>query len=167
MPKIPTFTAKGRPTAEVGSVTSNIRIDPRSTMAASILPAARAIDDYTIKKRDNEEKLIAKKAILELKAESDKIIESQKKNISEDESINNWKNTFTPLINQKLSTVKNKRVKKLIESGIDLENSESVYHLKQNSFKAYQEESAKVYNNDINATVAKFKTETNPKLKKI
>jgi len=166
MPKIPTFTAKGRPTAEVGSVTSNIRIDPRSTMAASILPAARAIDDYTIKKRDNEEKLIAKKAILELKAESDKIIESQKKNISEDESINNWKNTFTPLINQKLSTVKNKRVKKLIESGIDLENSESVYHLKQNSFKAYQEESAKVYNNDINATVAKFKTETNPKLKK-
>ena len=50
MPKIPTFTAKGRPTAEVGSVTSNIRIDPRSTMAASILPAARAIDDYTIKK---------------------------------------------------------------------------------------------------------------------
>jgi len=165
MPKIPTFTAKGRPTAEVGSVTSNIRIDPRSTMAASILPAARAIDDYTIKKRDNEEKLIAKKAILELKAESDKIIESQKKNISEDESINNWKNTFTPLINQKLSTVKNKRVKKLIESGIDLENSESVYHLKQNSFKAYQEESVKLYNNDINADVAKFKAETNPTLK--
>ena len=48
-------------------------------MAASILPITQAIDNYTIKKRDNEEKLIAKKAILELKAESDKIIESQKK----------------------------------------------------------------------------------------
>jgi len=165
MPKIPTFTAKGRPTAEVGSVTSNIRIDPRATMAASILPITQAIDNYTIKKRDNEEKLIAKKAILELKGESDKIIQSQKNNISEDESINNWKNTFTPLIQQKLSTVKNRRVKKLIESGIDLENSESVYHLKQNSFKAYEEESVKLYNNDINAELVKFKTETNPRLK--
>jgi len=166
MPKIPTFTAKGRPTEEVGSVTSNIRIDPRATMAASILPITQAIDNYTIKKRDNEEKLIAKKAILELKGESDKIIQSQKDNISEDESINNWKNTFTPLINQKLSTVKNRRVKKLIESGIDLENSESVYHLKQNSFKAYEKESVKLYNDDVNADVAKFKSETNPNLKK-
>ena len=165
MPKIPTFTAKGRPTAEVGSVTSNIRIDPRATMAASLLPAAQAIDNYTIKKRDNEEKLIAKKAVLELKAESDKIIESQKDNISEDEAINNWKTTFTPLINQKLSTVKNRRVKKLIESSIDLENSESIYHLKQNSFKAYEKESVKLYNDDVNADVAKFKSETNPVLK--
>jgi hypothetical protein len=128
MPKIPTFTAEARPTAEVSSIKSNIRIDPRATMAAALLPAAQAIDNYAIKKRDNEEKLIAKKAILELKGESDKIIQSQKDNISEDESINNWKNTFTPLINQKLSTVKNRRVKKLIESGIDLENSESIYH---------------------------------------
>jgi len=165
MPKIPTFTAKGRPTAEVGSVTSNIRIDPRATMAAAMLPAAQAIDNYTIKKRDNEEKLIAKKAVLELKAESDKIIQSQKDNINEDESINNWKNTFTPLVNQKLSTVKNRRVKKLIESSIDLENSESIYHLKQNSFKAYEKESVKLYNDDVNADVAKFKSETNPVLK--
>ena len=165
MPKIPTFTATGRPTTDAASVTSNIRIDPRQTLAASLVPVAQAIDNYSIKKRDNEEKLIAKKAVLELKAESDKIIESQKDNISEDEAINNWKTTFTPLINQKLSTVKNRRVKKLIESSIDLENSESIYHLKQNSFKAYEKESVKLYNDDVNADVAKFKSETNPVLK--
>ena len=45
MPKIPTFTARGRPTAEVGSLKSNIKIDPRSSMAASLLPAAQAIDE--------------------------------------------------------------------------------------------------------------------------
>ena len=165
MPKIPTFTARGRPTAEVGSVKSDIKVDPRSSMAAAILPAAQAIDNYAIKKRDNEEKLIAKKTVLELKAESDKIIESQKDNISEEESINNWKNTFTPLIKQKTSTIKNRRIKKLVEQSIDLENSESVYHLKQNSFKAYEKESVKTYNDDINADIAKFKTETNPVLK--
>ena len=165
MPKIPTFTATGRPTAEVGSLTSNIRIDPRQTLAASLVPVAQAIDNYAIKKRDNEEKLIAKKAVLELKAESDKIIESQKDNISEDEAINNWKTTFTPLINQKLSTVKNRRVKKLIESSIDLENSESIYHLKQNSFKAYEKESTKIYNDEMNIGVNNYKATDNPILK--
>ena len=165
MPKIPTFTAEARPTAEVSSIKSNIRIDPRSSIAASILPVVNEVANYAIKKRDNEEKLIAKKTVLELKAESDKIIESQKDNISEEESINNWKNTFTPLIKQKTSTIKNRRIKKLVEQSIDLENSESVYHLKQNSFKAYEKESAKLYNEDVNADLAKFKTETNPILK--
>ena len=165
MPKIPTFTATGRPTSEVGSVTSNIRIDPRQTLAASLVPVAQAIDNYSIKKRDNEEKLIAKKAVLDLKAESDKIIQSQKDNISENEAINNWKTTFTPLINEKLSTVKNRRVKKLIESSIDLENSESIYHLKQNSFKAYEKESTKIYNDEMNIGVNNYKATDNPILK--
>ena len=165
MPKIPTFESTARPTTEVGSITTGIQVSPTSTIAAKLLPASDQLANYAIKKRDNEEKLIAKKAILELKSESDKIIESQKDNISEDESINNWKQTFTPLIKQKTSSITNRRVKKLVEDGINLENSESIYHLKQNSFKAYEKESAKIYNDDINADVAKFKSETNPNLK--
>ncbi len=165
MPKIPTFESTARPTTEVGSITTGIQVSPTSTIAAKLLPASNQLANYAIKNRDNEEKLIAKKAILELKSESDKIIESQKDNISEDESINNWKQTFTPLIKQKTSSITNRRVKKLVEDGINLENSESIYHLKQNSFKAYEKESAKIYNDDINADVAKFKSETNPNLK--
>ena len=165
MPKIPTFESTARPTTDVGAVTTGIQVSPTSTIAAKLLPASDQLANYAIKKRDNEEKLIAKKAILELKSESDKIIQSQKDNISEQESINNWKQTFTPLIKQKTSTITNRRVRKLVEDGINLENSESIYHLKQNSFKAYEEESAKIYNDDINADVAKFKAETNPNLK--
>ncbi len=165
MPKIPTFESTARPTTDIGAVTTGIQVSPTSTIAAKLLPASDQLANYAIKKRDNEEKLIAKKAILELKSESDKIIESQKDNISEDESINNWKQTFTPLIKQKTSSITNRRVKKLVEDGINLENSESIYHLKQNSFKAYEKESAKIYNDDINADVAKFKSETNPNLK--
>jgi len=165
MPKIPTFESTARPTTEVGSITTGIQVSPTSTIAAKLLPASDQLANYAIKKRDNEEKLIAKKAILELKSESDKIIESQKDNISEEESINNWKQNFTPLIKQKTSSITNRRVKKLVEDGINLENSESIYHLKQNSFKAYEKESAKIYNDDINADVAKFKSETNPNLK--
>ena len=136
MPKIPTFESTARPTTEIGAVTTGIQVSPTSTIAAKLLPASDQLANYAIKKRDNEEKLIAKKAILELKSESDKIIESQKDNISEDESINNWKQTFTPLIKQKTSSITNRRVKKLVEDGINLENSESIYHLKQISFIA-------------------------------
>ena len=165
MPRIPTFTSTAKPTTDVGGIKSGIQISPSSTIAAKLLPSANELTNYAIKKRDNEEKLIAKKAVLDLKAESDKIIESQKDNISEDEAINNWKTTFTPLINQKLSTVKNRRVKKLIESSIDLENSESIYHLKQNSFKAYEKESTKIYNDEMNIGVNNYKATDNPILK--
>ena len=165
MPKIPTFTSKARPTAEVGSIQSNIRIDPNRTMGAALSTVAGRVQDYYIKKRDNEEKLIAKKAVLELKSETDKIIQSQKDNISEEESISNYKQTFTPLLQNKLSTIQNRRVKKLVEQSIDLENSENIYHLKQNSFKAYEKESSKIYNEEMQAGAAKYKTETNEKLK--
>ena len=165
MPRIPTFTSTAKPTTDVGGIKSGIQISPSSTIAAKLLPSANELTNYAIKKRDNEEKLIAKKAVLDLKAESDKIIQSQKDNISENEAINNWKTTFTPLINQKLSTVKNRRVKKLIESSIDLENSESIYHLKQNSFKAYEKESTKIYNDEMNIGVNNYKATDNPILK--
>ena len=165
MPKIPTFTSTAKPTTDVGGVRTGIQVSPTATVAASLLPGANQLTNYAIKKRDNEEKLIAKKAVLELKAESDKIIESQKDNINEDEAINNWKTTITPLINQKLSTIKNKRVKKLVESGIDLENSESIYHLKTNSFKAYEKESTKVFNDEMAIGVNNYKATDNPILK--
>ena len=165
MPKIPTFTSTAKPTTDVGGVRTGIQVSPTATVAASLLPGANQLTNYAIKKRDNEEKLIAKKAVLELKAESDKIIESQKDNINEDEAINNWKTTITPLINQKLSTIKNRRVKKLVEAGIDLENSESIYHLKTNSFKAYEKESTKIFNDEMAIGVNNYKATDNPILK--
>ena len=165
MPKIPTFTARGRPTTDTASVRTGIQLSPTATVGAALLPAAEAITNYSIKKRNIEEKLIADKAILELQSESDKIIQSQKENIVEEDAVNNWKQTFTPLIQQKISTVKNRRVKNLIETGIDLQNSESIYELKKNSFTALQNESLANINNKINYNVSKYATTDNPILK--
>lgn len=68
MPKIPTFTSEKSITAESSGVVSNIKLSPRSTMASALLPAAREVEAYALKKRDNEEKLEAKKTLLELKS---------------------------------------------------------------------------------------------------
>ena len=165
MPKIPTFTAESRPTADASGVVSNIQISPTSTVAASLLPAAEKTSKYFIKQRDNTEKLEAKKIALELKAEGDKIIQSQKDNPNEQEAINIYKQQFKPIFDQKISTLKNRRVKKLVEQSIDLENSESIYHLKTNSFKAYEKESGKVYDDEMAIGVNKYKATDNPILK--
>jgi len=165
MPKIPTFTAEKSITSEPSSVVSNIKLSPRSTVASALIPAAKQVQAYAIKKRDNEEKLQAKKTLLELKAESDKIIESQKDNPNEEESIGVWENSFKQLSNNKLSNIKNKRIKKLVEDSLELESLESVYHLKTNSFKAYEKQSIQVYNDKINMDVAKYKGTDNPILK--
>jgi len=165
MPKIPTFTAEKSITSEPSSVVSNIKLSPRSTVASALIPAAKQVQAYAIKKRDNEEKLQAKKTLLELKAESDKIIESQKDNPNEEESIGVWKNSFKQLSNNKLANIKNKRIKKLVEDSLELESLESVYHLKTNSFKAYEKQSIQVYNDKINMDVAKYKGTDNAILK--
>ena len=165
MPKIPTFTATGRPTADAPGVRTGIQVSPTATIGAALLPAAETITNYSIKKRNNEEKLVADKIILELDSESDKIIQSQKQNIVEEDAINNWKNTFTPLVNQKLSTIKNRRVKNLVERGIDLQNSTSIYQLKKNSFEAYQGDSLINVNNKITSNIGKYATSYNPIMK--
>ena len=165
MPKIPTYTTQGRPTAETSGVPSNISISPTATVAARLLPAAEKTSNYFIKQRDNNEKLEAKKAVLDLKADADKIIHAQKDNPNEEEAIKIYNDQFKPILEQKLSTVKNRRVKKLIQQGIDLENSESVYHLKTNSFKAYEKESNKVYNDTMNIGVNRYKATDNSILK--
>ena len=165
MPKIPTFTPEKSITSEPSSVVSNIRLSPTSTVASALIPAAKEVQKYAIKKRDNEEKLEAKKTLLELKAESDKIIESQKDNPNEAESIGVWENSFKQLSNNKLGNIKNPRIKKLVQDSIELENLESIYHLKTNSFKAYEKQSVQVYNDKINIDVAKYKSTDNAILK--
>ena len=112
MPKIPTFTARGRPTAEVSSAKMNLKLSPTATPAAALLPAALAIDEFYIKQRDNNEKLKAKKKFYEMKTESDKIQKTQKNNPDEFSAVNIYNQEFGQYRKQQLSRIKNKRVKK-------------------------------------------------------
>ena len=60
MPKIPTFTTQARPTAEVGSITSNIKLDPTKTMAGALSTAAGNIQSSILKYYVAEKKEEAK-----------------------------------------------------------------------------------------------------------
>jgi len=167
MPKIPTFTSELRPTAEVGSVASNLKLSPTQTMASALLPAAQAIDSFYVKQRDNNEKLEAKQKFYEMKVESDKIQKSQANNPDELSAVNIYNQEFGEYRKQQLSQIKNKRVKKKLELLLDSDQAESVYKVKSNSFKAFEQESLSIYNTEQNTLASEYSLADNPKIKQI
>ena len=167
MPKIPTFAAKGRPTTEVGSIKSNIKLDPRSSMAASLLPAAQAIEEYYIKQRDNNEKLEAKKKFYEMKAESDKIQASQKNQADEFTAVNIYNQEFGQYRKQQTSQIKNKRVKQKLELLLDSDQPENVYKIKAASFEASEQQNISMYNTEQNTLSAEYSLLKDSRLKNL
>lgn len=165
MPKIPTFEARGRITAEPTGVQTGIQISPTATPAAALADVARVAEEYYIKQRDNNEKLEAKKKFYEMKSESDKIIESQKNNSDEFASVNIYNQQFGEYRKQQLSQIKNKRVKKRLETLLDIDQAENVYNIKKNSFAAFETNSNQVYNQEQNSFGIKYTLETDPNKK--
>lgn len=59
MPKIPTFTAQARPTAQTTGVVSNIDIPLSQTVGAALRPLGKAAEDYYIKEKQIESQVQA------------------------------------------------------------------------------------------------------------
>jgi len=167
MPKIPTFTARATPTTEVASIKTGLKLSPTATPAASLLPAAKAIDSFYIKQRDNNEKLEAKQKFYEMKAESDKIQKSQANNRDELSAVNIYNQEFGQYRKQELSQIKNKRVKKKLELLLDSDQAENVYKIKSNSFKAFEKESLSSYNTEQNTLASEYSLTDDQDLKNI
>ena len=156
MPKIPTFTARGRPTAEVGSVKSDIKVDPTKTMAAAMLPAAEAIDEYYIKQRNLEEKTEANKKFFEIQNKVEETQEKVSKDFNENNAINTFNTDYNTVKNQVLSTSSNKRVKQLLETKLDIEYPEYLLTVKKNSRNALQTEFLSTHNSSQNILMSKY-----------
>ena len=160
MPKIPTFTARGRITAEGPSVATNLRISPTASTAAGLLPAADAITEYHIKQRDNNEKLEARKTFYEMKSESDKIIKKYENEPDDFKSVNGYNEEFGVYRDQKLSNIKNKRVRKRLEDLLVADQAETVYKIKKNSFKAFEVNENQSYNDGQTIFANEYTLET-------
>ena len=162
MPTIPTFTAKGTPTTEVGSVRSNIKVNPKESIAAALAPIGKAAEDYYIKKRNNTEDLEYKKILLGIQAETDKAVASQKDNPNEEEALNNVNSQRENIVAKALASTNNRRVKNKIKTGAALEGYKANYLVKIASSEAFQKESVEVYNNTQTQTMASIKATDNP-----
>jgi len=165
MPKIPTFEARGRITAESAGVQTGIQVSPTASPAAALADVARVAENYYIKQRDNNEKLKAKEKFYEMKSESDKIMESQKNNSDEFEAVNIYNQQFGEYKKQQLSQIKNKRIRQRLETLLDIDQAENVYNIKKNSFSAFEKNSNQIYNQEQNQFGIQYTLENNPKKK--
>jgi len=122
MVKIPTYTAKGRITAETGSVKSNIKVSPYQTAAGAVSGLARAAEDYYFRERAIAEKAEADKEYIKLSSELDTIQEGASKQFdpAQAQDIFNRQSKF--LVDEKLSQIKNKRVRDMIQGKFNKDN---------------------------------------------
>ena len=156
MPKIPTFTARGRPTAEVASIKTNLKLSPTATPAASLLPAAQAIDEYYIKQRNLEEKTEANKKFFEIQNKVEESQEKVSKDFNQDNAINTFNTDYNTVKNQVLSTTSNKRIRQLLETKLDIEYPEYLLTVKRNSRDALEKENIATHNSLQNSLMAKL-----------
>ena len=85
MPQIPTFRSQARPTAEVGSVKSNLQVPLSQTLAGALQP----VTDYVVEKQIVENDLQNKTQALTLQNEYDIVMQSVDQTIGQDSKLGN------------------------------------------------------------------------------
>jgi hypothetical protein len=165
MPKIPTFTSKARPTEEVGSIQSNIKIDPTRTMGAGLSTIAGVAQDYYIKQRDNVEKLEAKKKFYEMKAEENRVVEKLKNNADEFGVVDIYNNEFGFYKDSTIKGIENKRVRDKVQQLFDLDQPETIYKLQKNAFSKYESQENEMYATEQTIKASEYSLETDKDLK--
>lgn len=138
MPKIPTFTATGRPTAEVGAVKSNIQIPLTQTIGTALAPVTKAVTDYAIKQKEISQKLEANKVFFEIKDQVSLIQDELKNDFDESNSVNTFNQQFKSISETRLNSITNRGVKSLLQNKLDLEYPEFVSTIKTNSRDALE-----------------------------
>jgi len=166
MPKIPTFTAKGTPTAQVGAVRTNLKLSPFATPAAALVPVAQKAEEYYLKQRDRTDTIEANKVRIEIKSKADEIIGREKNNIDEFNSVNNFSTDYDNFLKTKLDSIQNKRVKTKVENLVSLDTPDYIYQVKKNSRTAADVEDVNVYNTIQEQTASRYYVTDDVKLKK-
>ena len=138
MPKIPTFTATGRPTAEVGAVKSNIQIPLTQTIGTALAPVTKAVTDYAIKQKEVSQKLEANKVFFEIKDQVSLIQDELKNDFDESNSVNTFNQQFKSISETRLNSITNRGVKSLLQNKLDLEYPEFISTIKTNSRDALE-----------------------------
>ncbi len=123
MPKIPTFEAQVRPTAEVASLKTQFQVPVESagSMFGSAQKVISAADEYYVREQALKDKTESTKAYLELSNELDTIEQGSSKILDPVKAQNTFKDQFNFLAKQKIDAMENKAAAKLLEDKLSLD----------------------------------------------
>ena len=125
MPKIPTFAATARPTAESASVVSNIKIDPNQSVAAALRPLGKAAEDYYIKEKEIETKVKAGELSADATVEVFNAAEQAELKSTPDDGIAYFNQKFNDIKNKYKSLAPSRNVSNLFS--INFSQNKSTY----------------------------------------
>ena len=144
MPKIPTFTAELRPTAEVGSIKTNIQIPLSQTIGNALAPVTKAIVDYKVKEKGIENKTEAleleNKSVLELNDVAQKASSLYK---NSDQANAYLMKESKIIIDKYAALASNNTVKTMFKNNYLLEEKKKIFSVDNKVYKNLVQSSAK------------------------
>jgi hypothetical protein len=152
MPKIPTFTTQARPTAEVGSVQSNIQA-PIPTYLGTI---QNTLSDYFVKEQALKDKTEATKEYLNLSLEFDTIQKGSIKNIDPSLATQTFQNQYQFLAKQKIDSMQNKGAAKLLKEKLDLDLITRSFEVTKGSRDQLNSEFINTWNTENELNTSKY-----------
>ena len=125
MPKIPTFTATARPTAEAASVVSNIKVNVNQSVAAALRPLGKAAEDYYVKEKEIETKVKAGELGADATVEIFNAAEEAELKSTPEDGITYFNQKFNDIKNKYKSLAPNRNVGNLFS--INFSQNKSTY----------------------------------------
>ena len=125
MPKIPTFTATARPTAEAASVVSNIKVNVNQSVAAALRPLGKAAEDYYVKEKEIETKVKAGELGADATVEIFNAAEEAELKSTPEDGITYFNQKFNEIKNKYKSLAPNRNVGNLFS--INFSQNKSTY----------------------------------------
>jgi len=169
MPKIPTFEAQQRPTAQVVSPTSQFQVPVEkagSTFGAAA-GALNAASEYYAREQAIKDKTEATKNYLELDLELDKIQKGAIQNIDPSQATETFQKQFEFLKKEKLANIQNKAAAKILEDKLNLEFVTRSAQVTKGSRDQLDLQFNNTWNNEYQLNMAKYTSTDDENEKKI
>ena len=165
MPKIPTFTATAEMTNRSSAIQTNLQASMKDSPLTALEPAIAQTTKYYLKQRDILEKTEAKKKALEVFTEADTIVADLENNSNEEESLSIFNEKFNTILNTKLGTTDNSRIKSLLQNTVDINLPKRITNVKTNSRNALEKDLEITHNNTQNVLSNEYLVATDAETK--
>ena len=156
MPKIPTFTATAEMTTRPSGIQTNLQASMKDSPLTALEPALAQVNKYYLKQRDIREKTDAKKKALEVFNEADTIVADLENNSNEEEALSIFNEKFKTILNTKLGTTDNARIKSLLQNNVDINLPKKISAIKTNSRNALELDMKITHDNDQNVLANEY-----------
>lgn len=165
MPKIPTFTATAEMTNRSSAIQTNLQASMKDSPLTALEPAIAQTTKYYLKQRDILEKTEAKKKALEVFTEADTIVADLENNSNEEEALSIFNEKFNTILNTKLGTTDNARIKSLLQNTVDINLPKRITNVKTNSRNALEKDLEITHNNTQNVLSNEYLVATDAETK--